>query len=79
MSVDFFGWGLNNLVDNFFAVFSLSGLDWHVVDLSFSSVKLKLDVFGQNSWLDVFFSDGGFSWDVDRNASGRGFGVHDWL
>ena len=79
LSVYFFGRSLNNFVDNFFTVLSGSGLYWHVVDLSLSSVELYLNIFGQNSRLDIFFFDGGFTGDVDRYSSGGGLTINNWL
>lgn len=65
LGVDFLRRSLENSVHGFFRKLSRSGLDWGVIDLSLSSVDLKLNVLSEYGGLIILLSDSGFSWDID--------------
>ena len=79
LSVDFFGRSLDDSVDSLFIILNWSGLDRSVVNLSLTSVDLELNVFGQNSRLDILFSNGGFSGYVYRYCFSFDFTINNWL
>lgn len=79
LSVNFFSRSLDNSVNYFFGILNWSSLYWHIVNLSFTSVNLKLDIFSQNCRLDVFFSNSGFTRYVNRNGFCGGFTINNRL
>lgn len=79
LGVDFLGGGLEATVDSFFRELSRSGLYGGVINLSLSSIDLKLNILCKNSGLNILLSDGSLSWDVNGNLFGFGSAVNDWL
>ena len=67
LSINFLSRSLNGTVYGFFRELGWSGFHRSVVDLSLTSVNLELNVFGEDSWLNVLLSDSSFSWNIDRN------------
>lgn len=79
LSINFFSRSLNNSINNFFSVLWLSSLYRHIIDLSFTSIKLKLYIFSQNSWLNIFFSNSSFTRYINRYTSCRCFSINNRL
>ena len=79
LSINFFSRSLNNFINNFFSVLWLSSLYRHIIDLSFTSIKLKLYIFSQNSWLNIFFSNSSFTRYINRYTSCRCFSINNRL
>lgn len=79
LSINFFSWSLDNFINNFFTVFSLSSLYRHIINLCFTSIKLNLYIFSQNGWLNIFFSNSSFTRYINRYWSCRCFSIYNWL
>lgn len=68
LSINFFSRSSYNFSYNLFIILYRSSLYRSVINLSLSSVNLKLYVFSQYSWLNILFSNGSLSWYINRNS-----------
>lgn len=69
LSIYFFCWCLNGFSNNFFFISCRSSLNGHINNFWFTSIYLKLYIFCDNSGLNIFFSNSGFSRYLNRHIN----------
>ena len=76
LSINFFSRCLNSFINNFFGILNRSSLNRTVINLSLTSINLKLYIFSQNSRLNILFSNGGFSRYINRYSFNFSFTIN---